>query len=375
MVCSKCGAEIKEGNLFCSVCGAEAVVVYDDEVLEDDYLKAILNGNDDLEKEKDKPVLQEKKNKKSNFFIIAIFLSIIILLFLIIGVIYIGKQTELEHASSYEYQVSMAQQAYMDGHLSEAIEYYENAIVLHPDDIAIRLRLASIYSNLMSYDQAQFLYMEVIQLDPSNVEAYRNLVQLYENRNDQEAILNLLSNTTEESVLDVFSDYLVSAPIFSEESGEYENYLEIEMFSNGANTIYYTTDNSDPVLYGKIYTEPLIYTSAGSYVIRAVCVNEKGIYSDSIIKNYKVIIPAPKTPVVTPDGGEFLEPTSVTIEVPNGCIAYYTWDGSDPNILSEEYHEPLDIPEGNHVLSVLIVQIKTEQTSPIYRQYFKYFPQ
>ena len=92
------------------------------------------------------------------------------------------------------------------------------------------------------------------------------------------------------------------------------------------------------------------------------------------MKEYKVFIPVPKTPVITPDGGEFSEYTTVTITVPDGCSAYYTWDGSDPNVLSEMYIEPIPVPEGNNVLSVVIVNNKTEQTSSIYRQFFIYYP-
>ena len=42
MKCAKCGAELKEGCLYCSVCGHEAQMVNGYSVLEEDYLKALL---------------------------------------------------------------------------------------------------------------------------------------------------------------------------------------------------------------------------------------------------------------------------------------------------------------------------------------------
>ena len=377
MICSKCGAEIKEGCLFCPICGNEVVVVPDEDVLEDDYLKAILTNEqmsvDQTNEEKIEENRRKIKKRRYKLFIGSA-LSFLCLAIVVFVVIYVGIKTEEEHAVSYEYQVEKAQEAYMDGHLADAITYYKNAIALKADEVDLRVRLASIYMNLTEYDQAQVLYLETIQIDPSNLESYKNLISIYEKKEDMDSILALANTVSDPKILEVFSDYLVNDPIFSEESGVYENYLEIELFSNGENRIYYTTDNSDPVLYGELYTEPILYTSPGKYVIRAVCMNEKNIYSNTVVKEYKVYIPAPKTPVITPDGGEFSELTTVTITVPDGCSAYYTWDGSDPNGSSEMYIEPIPVPEGNNVLSVVLVNNKTGQTSSIYRQYFKYYP-
>lgn len=375
MICSKCGAEIKEGCLFCPECGNEVVVVPDEDVLEDDYLKAILMNKQMPEDESDeKEDHQKKLDKRKLKLFRGIFLSLVVFAIIVGIVIYVGIKTEKEHAVSYDYQVAKAQEAYMDGHIADAITYYKNAIALKSDEVDLRVRLASIYMNLTEYDEAMVLYLETIQIDPSNLESYKNLITIYEKKEDTDSILALMNTVSDPDVLELFSDYAVNEPIFSEESGTYENYLELELFSYGENKIYYTTDNSDPVLYGELYTEPILYTSPGKYVIRAVCVNEKNIYSDTVVKEYKVIIPVPKTPVITPDGGEFSEYTTVTITVPDGCSAYYTWDGSDPNVLSEMYIEPIPVPEGNNVLSVVIVNNKTEQTSSIYRQFFIYYP-
>ena len=62
MVCSKCGAELKEGCVYCSQCGQEAQIVSEINILEDDLLREIM---DDGEQEK-KENSGQKKGNSSN---------------------------------------------------------------------------------------------------------------------------------------------------------------------------------------------------------------------------------------------------------------------------------------------------------------------
>ena len=51
MVCSKCGAELKEGCVYCSQCGQEAQIVSEINILEDDLLREIMDDEDQQKKE------------------------------------------------------------------------------------------------------------------------------------------------------------------------------------------------------------------------------------------------------------------------------------------------------------------------------------
>ena len=42
MKCANCGAELRTGCVYCSVCGAEAQIVSDYNLLEDDFLRGLL---------------------------------------------------------------------------------------------------------------------------------------------------------------------------------------------------------------------------------------------------------------------------------------------------------------------------------------------
>ncbi len=63
MKCAKCGAELKEGCLYCSVCGHEAQMVNGYSVLEEDYLKALLT--DEASKDTSSGRNRKPEEKKS----------------------------------------------------------------------------------------------------------------------------------------------------------------------------------------------------------------------------------------------------------------------------------------------------------------------
>ena len=41
--------------------------------------------------------------------------------------------------------------------------------------------------------------------------------------------------------------------------------------------------------------------------------------------------------------------------VPEGCKVYYTWDGTTPGTDSAQYTQPITMPEGNNILSLIAV--------------------
>ena len=67
--------------------------------------------------------------------------------------------------------------------------------------------------------------------------------------------------------------------------------------------------------------------------------------------------------------------TFVVITADEGCSIYYTWDGTDPTDTSARYTEPIEVPEGNNILSIIVVNDKTKLTSEIYRTNFIYHAQ
>ena len=233
--------------------------------------------------------------------------------------------------------------------------------------------LAEIYEKQKNDDAALVLYQEVLKIDSANRDACKGLIAIYEKQKNYDAIIEL-SDAVDSSLADLFTDYQVQEPKFSIEPGVYDGEQTLVLSSDAGDSVFYTMDGSDPTEKGLMYTNPIALDENNhTYMIKAVCMNEKNIYSDVITNQYQIKIPAPDIPIVTPDGGDFGVETTVSVTVPDGCSAYYTWDGSTPTSASSRYSGPLTIPEGNNVLSVIIIDNKTLLSSEIYRGNFIYY--
>ena len=115
MKCANCGAEIRVGCVYCPVCGKEAQIVSDYNILEDDYLDSPASGRREAfgsfkskQKEKAAKPKQEKptgkKSKKSLY--IVFFILLFVAAFALIGGILFAKSL------SYEGRMEKAEDAY-----------------------------------------------------------------------------------------------------------------------------------------------------------------------------------------------------------------------------------------------------------------------
>lgn len=377
MKCAKCGAEMKEGCIYCSVCGNEAQIVPDYSVLEDDYLRSLLKEEEEPPKKKNSGGRKEPptppKKKMSNKVPIFVVCGILIIL-IAVGII-VKVTIDHRNANSYDYQVEMAKKESVDKNYENALHYYKTALSLKPDDIAVRMAMTDIYMEQKEYDAAMVLLMEIIKLDDTNQKAYEYLIQIYEDEEKYEQIAALADGVTDENLLTLFADYLVDSPIISPAEGKYEDYVDVTIYSLEDYEIYYTLDGTEPdEENGILYDDGIALEETGDYEISAVCVNEKGIRSEIATASYEIELLPPEYATVLPDGGRIEDITFVTIEAEEGCSIYYTWDGTDPTKASPRYETPLEIPTGNNVLSVLVVNNKTGLDSGVYRTNFIYYP-
>lgn len=390
MKCISCGAQVQDGTLYCPKCGREAQIVKNIEGFEDEYLIEIL-GNEHQrqqpsaeEKQRQKAIAAKKKQealrreqelkKKRQRTTITCTIICVLLIGLAGAGIYAKMYIDNQNAHSFDYQLEQAKAQYASGNTKEAIVYYSNALDLDPSRVDVRLTLAKIYLNRMDFDLALEEYKKVLAVDPDNYDAYADIITIYERRNKTNEILSLMETTTDESILALFDAYRVFAPKVNLPGGNYTDYLQLTLSSTRGDTIYYTLDGSDPVSNGKVYKQPISLSSMDTYRLRAVCMNEKRLFGEQIDETYVIDIPAPNMPEVTPNGGTFTEQQEIVVTVPTACIAYYTWDGSIPDTTSSRYYRPLNMPEGNSILSVMIVDTKTQKASAVYRGRFIYHP-
>ena len=155
--------------------------------------------------------------------------------------------------------------------------------------------MADIYRQQGDFDSAYVAYMDLINKDSGDYKAYEALISILAENNKTEEIIALGKEVTDSSILPLFEEYMVVPPTFSVDEGTYEEYQIISLSAAKGCEIYYTTDGSDPVKKGKLYTSSIDLEEleeADSYVISAVCKNQKGIYSDSVTKKYKIDLQA-----------------------------------------------------------------------------------
>ncbi len=401
MKCANCGAELKVGCVYCSVCGKEAQIVSDYNLLEDDFLRGLLKEKKEKiqkrhlsgkkekiqkkhlsgEKEKiQKKHLSEKKGKegsagkqkagrkkkKKPMWILAV----AALLILVMGVVILVQYT-WNH--SYEHQIKKAESYQSRKDYRNAEKCLKRALELDSGSEDARVRLAEVYVWQEEYEKARELLLELLEQNGKNQEIYERLIQVYKVQEDYEAIEELSRDITDVKILELFDGYLAKPPAFEPEGGTYQEEIEVELTGDRDCKIYYTLDGSDPK-EGKEYTGPILLEPGKRIWIRAVSRNKFGVYGEEEQERFTINLKKPEMPHVMPSGGSFYVPQAITITAPEECKVYYTWDGTAPTQASEQYTEPIGMPEGNNVLSLILVD-KYGMTSDVLKCNYVYIPQ
>ncbi|MCD7981035.1 MAG: chitobiase/beta-hexosaminidase C-terminal domain-containing protein [Clostridiales bacterium] len=387
MRCAKCGAELKKGAVYCSRCGQEVQVVSDLSVLEEDYLRSLVedknsadygDGEDGYsekdreflrmreEKKEERRLAQKKKKRRRRLILV------IIVIAAVVAVIFGFLRYRQNH--SVEYLLSQAQTEYSQKDYKGAESYLDRVLALDEDNIDALLLYAKIYAAEKDYDAAEELYLYLIELDSSNIEAWQGLLELYDAQGLYDRILELMEEVTDEDILELFGDFVVTAPEISVESGSYSEYFTVEITAEEKNlSIYYTLDGSTPTEDDTLYTEPVEINEQGVITLTAVCIDRDGKYSEAVCAVYRISLEAPDQPTVYPSGGTFTVPTTVVVTVPAGTTVYYTWSNTTPTSSSTRYTGPITIPEGNNILSLVAID-EYGMSSSVLKCNYIYYP-
>lgn len=367
MKCSKCGAEIEEGKLYCSVCGAEVQLVpeYDtlgnymrqkerekaqeeeENRLHAEMLRRKQQQQEELEKQKKK-----KKQKQSLLIGCCLLAACIVALLLFKWVM------DRKNFNSYDFQMDRAETAYSNHNYEKAQEYVERAVALAGEGNQDALLLqAQILTGMGENEEAAAVLEKILEEDPENGTCFGMLIRLYDSEGDTEKIKEFLDNCTSEELKEKYSSYIAGEAVFGLVAGTYNEPKKLELYApSGKDTIYYTTDGSDPTTKSPVY-EKALELSEGTTTVKTLVVNERGIAGEITENTYVIELDPPEAPAISPSSGTFTSDmmTKIYVIVPEDCQAYYAFDEKPTKETGTLYTGPVDMLEGDHTFYAIVV--------------------
>ena len=362
MKCPNCGAEMKEGMLYCEHCGEDIHIVPDFEPEIEYNMEQTLN---DIAREMEPEAEQEENTSQEiselqdwdevsgeqtkrhpfrwKFIVLTLVLAVV-------AVVCTGFGISYSHYHSAEYQAKCAKEYVAKEEYDEAITCYERALEIDPENITLKFELADIYFQKNNKIEYEYLLREIVTDPAATTEqlesAYGKLIAIYAAREDYKTINDLLQNCGNVNIMSKYQSYMAMEPEFSLQEGYYTSIQPLKLTTFGSGKIYYTMDGSEPTEDSSLYTAPILLES-GDYCVKAIYINENAISSKVVTKNYHIEIEELSAPDVTTVSGDYEFP--INIEVSDGEDVYYTTDGSDPTQNSSVYTGSIPMPLGKSV--------------------------
>lgn len=353
MICPSCKQEIEDGSIYCEHCGQTIQIVPDYNAL-DDVLPSILEENpkpvrrEVNQKTKEHSAKQDTHPKTGKqFLVIGICVGVLAVI--------VGVFAWQSYLHSYTYYMQRAQALEAEKQYADANKYYALAIE-NNETVEADLAYGRNAYRMGDYETAETYLLLVVDADSSNTEAVELLCKIYEAERDFTALEDLATLSDDSDVLAIIDAALIFPPGFSVEGGSFDDDFTLYLSAPKGSEIYYSLDGSDPddgLLYD---ADAGIHLTDGTTRVRAVCKNDSDKFGFEAEEVYKITYKAPDYPEVTPSNGTFNEETFITITSSNEeDRIYYTWDGSTPTVESTLYTEPIPVPAGNNILSIIVI--------------------
>jgi tetratricopeptide (TPR) repeat protein len=360
--CSRCGAQIPDGELFCSACGQEVQLVPDYETMgsrirqEEERRKAEEERlrQEEMQREEEERLRKKKTARRSLIILAAAAAAVVLIL------VFTRSCQEQQNYNSFDYQLKRAETAYSNSDYAAALEYVTRALELDDTSLDARMLLAQIREKNGDSEGAAEEFLAIIESDPDYEPAYGQLIRIYEKEGKPEQIRQLLENCKSKEVLEKYGSYLCSAPEFSIPGGSYDEQKTLTISAQESVSVYYTLDGTDPDTSSARYSAP-IQLKEGKTEVRAVAVNEYGIFSEVVRADYEITLKTPPKAYIRPASGAYTSenPVKITVEVPEGYTAYYAFDAR-PDSTSTVYTGPVDMMEGQHIFYVVLANAEGE---------------
>lgn len=360
MKCPNCGEEMAEGKLYCEHCGEDIHIVPDFEPELERSMELTMEGIfEDAEEEKQDPVEEEafrdsdlpeeededscetphRKRKR-----VRLLLLLAALLLLTAG----SAGWAAYHYHSVDSLIGRAVQYVASGKYDRAIACYNRALELKGDNIQLTFDLAEVYLLKNNKIEYEYLLREIIKNKNATIEqldsAYGKLIAIYSARGDYQTINDLLLSCDNETLKSTYQGYIAREPEFSVLEGYYTSIQPLRLTVVGTGKIYYTTDGSQPTEDSTQYTAPIILDN-GDYIISAFFVNERGVSSGIVSREYHINNDEISPPEINAISGQYYFPFNIEVSNEEEDV-YYTTDGSEPTYNSIPYSGPIPMPLG-----------------------------
>ena len=146
----------------------------------------------------------------------------------------------------------------------------------------------------------------------------------------------------------------VPSPIISPSGGVHTTSATVTLTDSlGAAVIYYTTNGSTPTPRFSRYIAP--FTVATSEIVEAIAYAQGYTNSSVASASFTIVPPTAPIPTISPNGGTFTSPQSVTItDLLGGAIIHYTTNGTMPTASSAVYSNPLTVSANETIVAIAI---------------------
>lgn len=382
MKCPWCNAELKEGAVYCDVCGEEIYIVPDfDPEIEDtcrETIESMTKGyfsgkNTSADKTKMKPDVkkadstvkktdsdksEKKKNNDNSVFHVLRFS----LFAFLIAIVIVAAVCIYFTVTSENYKISRAEKAYSKGNYEKAEELYSG--LLDNDKYNSDL-MVSLADTLIAEGKTEEYIDILLKLSDSSfasgeqrTDAVKKLIGIYDEAGDYDKVVELIDSCGIESIKQEFSYYFTDEPVFELLPGTYDTTMTLELSGNDDIyvTVVSTVDGGETEeKSNELYTDS-IELLRGNYKISAYCMNKYGIKSATVSEEYSIELNPPDDPVVLLPEGVYVSPQLLEVAYDEeSCTLYYALGGEVPDISSQIYTGPIMLSPGVSEYSFMCV--------------------
>ena len=300
---------------------------------------------------------KEKLDKKTKLIIAGVSAAVILVIaviFIVAGII------DNKNKNSYSYNYSKGVEYYNKKDYKTALTYLEKAEAVDTSkkNLDLKFKLYDCYIGVANNDKAVEKLKEILSYESNNEKALTALASNYSSNKQGDKLTELIRKYEGTDGQKYLTNYVVPVPTASKAAGKFDVELNLELVSAESNKIYYTLDGTQPTPKSLLYSEP-IAIKKGDTTVKAIAVNEIGTASDIVEQKYSVDFKAPEAPDLTPVAGTYQEGQKIEItNLKSGDTAYYTIDGTEPtkdSPNSTKYTEAFDMPIGNNIVRVIII--------------------